>query len=127
MKTNGNFYNIFHNKYWVKLSSQISPAIRVKEFAKVEFIPSNHGGKVNLNGSTTLPDIETISLSSEEEIRTSTIQPTKYNAKTTKPRETRLPRLSSTISKSRTPKPPSKYKYHKIDEYFHATKKDCKY
>lgn len=104
------------------------PVIRVKEFAKVEFLPAENSIKENVNESSRLPiDIETISLSSEEEVRTHKNKLTKCIAKTPKPRGKRLPRFPSTISKSRTPKQTPKYKYHKIDEYFHATKKECKF
>ncbi|XP_055311764.1 uncharacterized protein LOC129574191 isoform X2 [Sitodiplosis mosellana] len=107
------------------------PVIRVKEFAKVEFLPSEQNGNKGIEENGTensiLPiNIETISLSSEDEIRTVPNKPTKSIAQTPKPREKRLPRVSSAISKNRTPRLPSKYKYHKIDEYFSATKKDSK-
>lgn len=106
------------------------PVIRVREFAKVEFLPAQqneiNGSKDNGTGNSILPiNIETISLSSEDEIIAN--KPTKSTAKTPKPREKRLPRVSSAISKNRTPRLPSQYKFHKIDEYFNATKKDCKF
>lgn len=110
------------------------PVIRVKEFAKIEFLPSkNENNNSNGNKVASLPlsiDIETISLSSEEEISSNRNKTTKYIAKTPKTPKTRgkrLPRVVSSVSKGRTPKLPSKYKFHKIDEYFQATKKDCKF
>lgn len=106
------------------------PVIRVKEFAKVKFLPAENSNNIKeyVNESSRLPiDIETISLSSEEEVRTNKNKKTKCIAQTPKPRGKRLSRFPSTISKSRTPKQTPKYKYHKIDEYFHATKKECKF
>lgn len=108
------------------------PVIRVKEFAKVKFLPAQqnemNGSKEDKTGNSILPiNIETISLSSEDEIIAVANKPTKFTAKTPKPKEKSLPRVSSAISKNRTPRLPSQYKFHKIDEYFNATKKDCKF
>lgn len=107
------------------------PMIRVKEFAKVEFLPAQenevNGSKANEAENSILPmNIETISLSSEDEIISGANKPTKSTTKTPKTREKRLLRVSSAI-KNRTPRLPSQYKFHKIDEYFNATKKDCKF
>lgn len=134
MKTDGNFF------YAIQLAIDLDfvcmltevPVIRVKEFAKVEYLPAQenetNGNKENGTGNLILPiNIETISLSSEDEVVSVATKGTKSIAKTPKPREKRLPRVSSAISKNRTPRLPSQYKFHKIDEYFNATKKDCKF
>lgn len=105
----------------------VIPMIRVKDFAK--FDPTNLKDETTKNHNSdsmiVVPvDIETVSLSSTEEIKTPV--KTKTEKQTLKTRKKRSALQSSTIIRNRTPKPPLKFKYHKIPEYFHATKKECK-
>lgn len=90
--------------------------IRVKDFAKVESSQlKDEPTKAQCSDSMLVPvDIEIVSLSSTEEIKTPVRKKTEKQTLNKKP------------IRNRTPKPPLKYKYHKISEYFHATKKECK-
>lgn len=121
------------------------PMIRVKDFAKCEPSQStdnNHqrhasnDTKIDPDPSVLPVDIEIISLSSNEDIppvarpppppssSSSSKQPVQKTPAKRKPK--RLKSEATTPSK-RTPKPPSTYKFHKINEYFSAPKKiECK-
>lgn len=100
--------------------------IRVKDFAKFED-PVLKESALRIQNSVVenvLNEIETISLSSEEDEVVKNV-PRKSNPRKSKPTENKLPRVSSFVNRNRTPKP-LQLKYHKISEYFQATKKDCK-
>lgn len=119
------------------------PMIRVKDFAKFEPSQPNdnnerHGTNENENENdhcSKLPvDIEIISLSSNEDVpvpASSVAAPsssTKQSVQRT-PVKRKTKRLNSgvTTPSKRTPMPPSTYKFHKISEYFSASKKtECK-
>lgn len=69
-------------------------------------------------------DIETISLSSNEDIKPLPKTPVKA---TPKPRQKRQPRSTTAFTPSRSAKKPLNFKNHKISEYFSSAKKsDCK-
>lgn len=101
------------------------PMIRVKEFARCENPQAEQNETLVESKSIVkkcMNEIETISLSSEEDVKLAVQKPK------SKPKygERKLTQNSITI-RNRTPKPPLQYKYHKISEYFQTTKKDCKY
>lgn len=101
--------------------------IRVKDFAKFEDPVLKESASRIQNKSVVenvLNEIETISLSSEED-EVVKKKPGKSNPQKSKPTENKLPRVSSFVNRNRTPKP-LQLKYHKISEYFQATKKECK-
>lgn len=115
---------------------QAAPAIWVKDFAKDPAGSSLLGNEENRdekNGqSNKLPlDIETISLSSEDEV--TPLKPKqipKRAIRTPKPRATKPPSVLSSVKKGRTPrtpKLPSQYRFRPLNDYFQATKRDRKY
>lgn len=125
----------------------IAPAIWVKDFAKDPSIGSSNSGKIDIEDekikektehTIELPaDIETISLSSDDNVKP-VIRKTRSKqtpkratrarvARTPKPKENQPSTILSSAKKGRTPKLPSQYRFHKIDEYFQATKRDRKF
>lgn len=111
--------------------------IRVKDFAKFEQSQPNDTNERQIKNEndhcSELPiDIEIISLSSNDDVpppaSSVAATPSKQSVQKT-PAKRRTKRLNGGVStpSTRTPKPPSTYKYHKIDEYFSASKKtECK-
>lgn len=122
-------------------SHYIAPAIWVKDFAKDPSIGSSHSEKNDKEENAPVnlvPDIETISLSSDDDFQPSSRKPkSKPNqtpkrasrarvARTPKRKENKPSSLLSSAKKGRTPKLPDQYRFHKIDEYFQATKRERK-
>lgn len=101
--------------------------IRVKEFARLENLQKEeeNENKTERNkiSRNLVNEIETISLSSEDDMQDIGNELAKRCTQKLKKKQ---PKLASTVNRNRTPKPPLKYKYHKISEYFQATKNDSK-
>lgn len=98
------------------------PLIKVKDFARANFIENNDSKNDTKDNEKAAQIIETILVSSDDE--EANVKP-KPAPKTPRKRKQRLPPIPSSANRNRNR--PLNFKNHKISEYFPATKRERKY